>query len=473
MRRFALLLVLLFASFSIFSTACGDDTGTTDDGGGGTDGTILDGSNDGGGPGFDGTLGDGGTIGDGGGSDAFLFGDGNPNCTPLAGACKSSVDCCSGNCANGACQPPPCTADNATCSNNGQCCSGTCTNGTCTPLNTTCETLGNPCTSGAQCCSGFCSAGICAQPSYCGQNGDICAQDGDCCGGLCNKVNNAPFGTCGQPKSGGCTIDGMLCSSGADGGVIYVPDSGLPQCGGSCCSRACAPYGNTSVLICQPASGCHPIGDICVNDSDCCGGNDPKSGYQCIKSGNDPVGTCGQGNSCKPNGDICRLQSNQCNATDNCCSGNVQQNDTCHQDNLGVPRCSYAGDAGCTPSNGTCASSADCCNLNPCVPDGDGGFTCYPGSCVPTNGVCTNDADCCPGGHCYIQNGKTSGTCEAPDGGTPPGDGGSPGDGGGSDGGTPSDAGGPCASYGQTCTVSSDCCNGIPCTNGRCLVPVN
>jgi hypothetical protein len=210
------------------------------------------------------------------------------------------------------------------------------------------------------------------------------------------------------------------------------------------------------VLICQPASGCHPVGDLCTKDTDCCGGQGQNPTEKCNKANaNDPVGVCSNPSGCKPNGDICRLQTNQCNATDDCCSGNVQQFDTCKQDALGVPRCSYAGDAGCISVDaGTqCASSADCCNLNPCVPDGDGGFTCYPQTCVPTNGVCTTDSDCCPGGHCFIAGDQTSGTCQPP----------------------AQDAGadGGCAFYGQTCTTSSDCCNGVPCTNGRCEVTIN
>ena len=455
MRRSALLLlVLLVAGLLALPVACGGDNGVGDDGG--TDGTLTDGN----------PSSDGGPSTDGnGGNDSSLFGDGNPNCTPLGLTCKTPSDCCSGNCANGACQPPVCTSDNKACTTNAQCCSGTCgANGTCTPLSNACKTLGNACSSGTECCSSFCANGICSQPSYCGQNGDICSTGGDCCGGVCTKQQNQQFGLCGQPSSGGCTMDGMLCGgTTGDGGVVYT-DGGLPQCGGNCCSRDCAPWGATKILICQPASGCKPVGDLCTSDNDCCGGlggGKKDAGVTtCIKNGN--VGVCSNPTGCKPNGDICRLQSNQCNATDNCCSGNVQQDDTCHQDNLGVPRCSYAGDAGCTPSNGSCSTSADCCNLNPCVPNGDGGFTCYPGACVPVTGSCTTDGDCCPGGHCY--SGKCSPNNPS-DGGTPQQDGGS------TDSGTPQDAG--CSLYGQTCTQASDCCNNIPCTNGRCVVPVN
>jgi hypothetical protein len=162
----------------------------------------------------------------------------------------------------------------------------------------------------------------------------------------------------------------------------------------------------------------------------------------CNKGGGDPVGTCSNPTGCKPNGDICRLQTNQCNATDNCCSGNVQQYDTCKQDNLGVPRCSNPADAGCIPTSGACATSADCCNLNPCVNGKCGG------GCVTCGNACTTTADCCAGGLC-----GTSGVCECPDGGS-------------------------CASYGQECGDGGlPCCNNVPCNliSGvyRCEVPVN
>ncbi len=446
-KRILLLLAALGCSAAIAFSCGGDNNGNGD-----------------GGP--DGTIGDGAPLGDGGcWTNCGDASDGG-SCTNLGNACKQSSECCSGNCLLGACQPPTCTSDNGTCATNADCCSGICgSNKTCTPLNNTCKTLGNACTANGDCCSQFCENKICAQPSYCGQNGDICKTGLDCCGGICTVLSGHLFGTCSQPPQSGAqcsAIDGVVCASTQNGGDAGFLDSGIPACGGACCSRDCAPWGATQVLICQPASGCHPVGDICTKDTDCCGGlplnNQPPSPPGvCNKANpNDPVGVCSNPSGCKPNGDICRLQTNQCNATDNCCSGNVQQNDTCHQDSLGVPRCSYAGDAGCIPVDaGTqCASSADCCNLNPCVPIGDGGFTCYPQNCVPTNGVCTTDSDCCPGGHCYIPGGQTSGTC------TPP----------------TTDAGtdGGCTSfYGQTCTTAADCCNGIPCTNGRCVVPVN
>ena len=466
-RRLIVLGVLLGAGLAMAVASCGgDDNG---------DGGPVDGQ------------GQDQTVSDGGGNKDVVndvqggFCNDSGTCLCLGGKCTNNSECCSNNCYQGSCQPPPCTADYASCSSNAQCCGGQCGStdagaSTCVPLSTTCSTLGNPCNpadgGNVTCCSHFCGPlGFCAQPSYCGQTGDVCASAADCCGGICTKpTTTSLYGLCAQPPSGGaqCSqVDGVVCASTnpvADGGIVYT-DSGIPQCGGDCCSRSCAPYGPTSVLICQPASGCHPVGDLCYKDDDCCGGQGggkKDAGVTvCLNATDGGPGVCSNPTGCKPNGDICRLQTNQCNATDVCCSGNVQQFDTCHQDNLGVPRCSYAGDAGCIPVDaGTqCSSSADCCNLNPCVSDGDGGFTCYPQACVPTTGPCTTDSDCCVGGHCYIPGGKTTGTCQPL-----------------SDGGTP-DSGPPCALYGQLCTVDdagvSNCCNGVPCTNGRCQTVVN
>jgi hypothetical protein len=180
----------------------------------------------------------------------------------------------------------------------------------------------------------------------------------------------------------------------------------------------------------------------------------------CNKSNpSDPLGVCGNPMGCKPDGDICRLQSNQCNATDNCCSGNVQQKDTCRQDALGVPRCSYAKGSACVAAGGGCASSADCCNLFPCVPNPSGAppFVCGATACIPNAGACSTDADCCDGSHC------TSGSCVGPTGSS----GGS--DGGGSASGDGGSTGTNCAFYGQVCTVDGDCCNGVPCSGGHCV----
>jgi hypothetical protein len=164
---------------------------------------------------------------------------------------------------------------------------------------------------------------------------------------------------------------------------------------------------------------------------------------------------------CKPDGDVCKLKTMSCNASCDCCAGNCENEDTCHQDILGVPRCSGAT---CVPSDGACASDADCCNLSPCVPNPiDGGtppYVCFPSACVPACGPCTVDADCCVGEQCVLAVGSAMGFC-GPCGGGP--------DGGTGDGGLEGDGGMPCVLYGQLCTAGSDCCGGVPCTNGRCV----
>jgi hypothetical protein len=289
-------------------------------------------------------------------------------------------------------------------------------------------------------------------------------------------------------------VDGVLCGgTSADGGVVYK-DGGLPSCGGGCCSRACAPFGPTGVLVCQPASGCHVVGDLCTQDSDCCGsagiGGAGAGNITCTFSGDGGMGglgVCRNPISCKPDGDVCKLKTMSCNASCDCCSGNCETMDTCKQDNVGVPRCAPAT---CVPAGGGCASSASCCNHLPCIPNpnagdagGDAGtsrFICGTASCVPTCGGCTNNADCCPGSSCVMQPGSAAGICGPCNGNPPPADGGtSSSSGGSSSGGSSSSSGGPpppsdagkvCSLYGQACVSSSDCCNNIPCSGGYCIV---
>jgi hypothetical protein len=348
-------------------------------------------------------------------------------------------------------------------------------------LNPNCETLGLACSQDSQCCSGRCAGGTCQPSSFCNQQGDICAQNNDCCSGNCVIPQNQNVGTCGTPTGGAANCkmpDGTLCAGvnlGPDGGII-LQDGGIPSCGGACCSRSCAPYGPTGILVCQPASGCHPVGDLCQKDDDCCGaagilGGSMKPVTCNVTDGG--IGICTNPMGCKPNGDVCKLMTTTCNSSCDCCAGNCEVKDTCHQDNVGVPRCS---NSQCQDAGASCASSADCCNGNPCIPNPDGGqppYFCYPGVCVPNCGTCTNNADCCPGESCN-QVTHVCDPCGGPDGGGN--------DGGLSDGEPPppdasADAPPPppdggCASFGQVCQVSSDCCNGVPCTNGRCEYPI-
>ncbi len=419
-------------------------------------------------------------------------------CKAAGGSCTIPQDCCTFVCDNGACGATQCTTDNQACTTSAQCCSGACsTGGTCTPLSTACKTSGNACTAHAQCCSKVCSNGACAVGgSFCTQNGDACASDFECCGGLCTKAQGATLGLCKQPSAPGttgCTVAGEVCGAGAAGDGGTVNASGLPTCGGNCCSRACAPY-KTGVLICQPPSGCRPTGEICRGDSDCCGfgGVQGSTGVgNCSKANaSDPVGRCDNGNACRPAGAICKLATMSCNAENNCCAGNVNKNPlVCQQDILGIPRCTMKGEAcsdGGSKSGQVCATSADCCGL-PCVPNpsftvgGTGSAFVCGGVCSGTGATCSTGADCCPGLPCVTPPGSSRGTCGGSSnppptdaGVTHPPDGETPMD----DGAVISvpDAGPPpgsCADYGQVCTTSADCCADVPCSSGRCVIIVN
>jgi hypothetical protein len=375
-------------------------------------------------------------------------------CGEAGEPCAVGPDCCTFSCVGGQCSALQCTADGDICAADGECCGGSCPAGLCEPLGDGCLTSGNPCSDNSDCCSDFCQDGLCSAPSYCTQNDDICTSDFQCCSGDCEIAQGALFGTCDTVDAtgdGGCLSAGEVCGEGAS------------------CSRACFPYGPTGVLICQPPSGCRPTGEVCANDTDCCGSetlpDGRESGIVCNKVDGNPLGRCDMGNSCTPAGGICRLQALECNANANCCAGNVLQFDTCKQDNLGIPRCLIA-EIDCTNPEDfvgdECATSADCCGL-PCVPNPNGNdppLVCL-GECVPSGGTCTTSADCCSGIPCIIPPGSTEGLCQPDD---PTGAGGAGGGGGVGGGDTE------CAEYGQACDDATDCCNTVPCTNGFCIV---
>jgi hypothetical protein len=487
---------IAFAALCGYAVGCGSDPTAISAGDGGRlpDATAVDAP----GGGDDVSVFPGDDSGSPGSPDASLTpmvfgggGGGTPgSCLGLGAGCSTAADCCSGDCTGGACTYPACTSDHGACTSNGNCCSQSCVNGACGSLNTTCKTLGNQCTTGADCCSNLCSAGTCQASSFCGQGGDSCATSADCCTQTCTIAAGATLGTCGASPPGGpanCgVVDGQLCGGSAPDGGVVLNGSGLPSCGGPCCSRSCAPWGPTGVLVCQPASGCHVVGDLCTQDSDCCGsaglpGGSGK-GVTCVITAPATVGVCRNPMGCKPDGDVCKLKTMSCNSSCDCCSGNCETQDTCKQDNMGVPRCAAAQ---CVDVGGACATSANCCSGMPCVPNPvDGGtpqFVCSGTACVSACGACTDNADCCSGTSCVVAPGSTHGICGPCGGGTgndggpggPGGDGGGTGspDGGGGSGAPDAGGSGPtCALYGQLCTTASQCCNNVPC-DGRCEYP--
>jgi hypothetical protein len=405
-----------------------------------------------------------------------LYPDGGPACGLAGASCRSAADCCGLGCVSGKCAAVACLSDGTSCASGGQCCSTICgAGGTCSPLNTTCKTAGNACMSGAECCNGTCNASHqCASPgevSYCSQVGDICRADGECCTGVCIVAAGALAGTCAIISTS-CQIDGTVC----DG------------CG-SCCSHFCGPYGAGGPKICQPASGCHVQGDLCRQDSDCCGGDVTSGlpGAGLIKCELDPVygsriGTCGGPrasncpngtptckNSCNPEGDICHFtdtavcQGATTSKRDDCCAC-ISSKECCQLDPTGIPRCNAL--AACVLVGGNCSFSGECCNHAPCLPDPATGRLTCGSTCARLGEECTTNGDCCTGMLCQVSPGSLAGTCFipppplVPDAGVPEPDAGVPEVGG-------TDAAPPiCAYYGQACSVSTPCCAGTSCVNG-------
>jgi len=323
-------------------------------------------------------------------------------------------------------------------------------------LSLACKTSGNACSAGSECCSGLCSEGACRlASSFCTQSGDVCARDAECCTGACTIAAGATVGSCAAPPAGatncGGGVDGSLCNG----------------CG-QCCSRLCAPFGDSGIDVCQPASGCHVNGDLCREDRDCCGATGtglPGDGnVTCEKDPGRDVGICRNPTGCSPQGNVCHFQDYACSISssrNNCC-GATGNSGACQLDALGVPRCN--GLDACRAAGDTCASAMDCCDGRPCVPDGAGQLRCssseVANACITSGGGCSINGDCCTGVLCELLPGSSQGTCGAPPPGTdtPPGT-------------PPAEPSYACAVYGQRCTATSDCCGGVPCSGGLCVYP--
>jgi hypothetical protein len=315
----------------------------------------------------------------------------------------------------------------------------------CQPLNPACRTAGNPCTANTECCSRYCSNGTCQLgASWCIQTGDACTQAESCCTGDCVVAAGATVGTCAALNTGA-----TYCQDGVDGTVCEGCNA--------CCSRLCTPYGPSGVHVCQPASGCHVNGDLCRQDSDCCGaagsGLPGDGNVTCQKEAGKAIGACRNPTGCNPQSNVCHYQDYACSISSarNDCCGATGNSGVCQLDTLGVPRCN--GLTACVPAGGICSSAMDCCDGVPCVPDPSGVLRCMvpPDAgkvCVPPGGACTIDGDCCVGTTCIKEVGAAQGICGNV---TPP-----------------PDAGVPCAEYGQLCTTDTDCCNQVSCYNGIC-----
>ena len=249
-------------------------------------------------------------------------------CKTAGGSCTNANDCCNFDCVNGTCGSAQCISDGQACTaGSTPCCSGpsACQSGTCAQLGVGCHTAGNACSSNADCCSGTCDTTTmtCAAPStisFCGQTNDICFKDADCCTGVCGAAGSTGAGTCQAIPSSTCTVDGLKCN-----GCSTSP---------ACCSSYCGAYGNSGATICQPAGGCRILGDLCRQNSDCCGGDQTA----CTLEGAGDVvcnifdtkrglGTCGA-----PSGTNCPSPAVCTNASEPGCSNSacIPEGDVCH-----------------------------------------------------------------------------------------------------------------------------------------------
>jgi len=426
--------------------------------------------------GMAGTTGVGGMAGAGGaagaGGMAGMAGTGGSSIGSCAGpgaTCAVATDCCNFQCTQGVCaSAPSCIADNQGCTSSASCCSGACNAGTCRPLNNTCATSGNPCGPDAgatpPCCSGLCTNGKCALgASWCIQPGDVCGRDTDCCTGWCQRATGATVGVCKEPGTtgaGSCQHDGVICNG----------------CG-SCCSKICAPWPLSGIDVCQPGLGCKILNSLCTSAAECCGGSTGEVTCNPVTGPTDiSIGVCAQNHGNQVPGGICKLPGgNACtNAQSDCDCPVSPKVQCCAFDRLGLPRCLGSGtcssDGGtgvykgsdpscCRKAGDTCSTSAECCNLAPCVPDSTGTYRCLTSTtdggpaCVRSGNTCTATGDCCAGLICFIEVGAPSGTCVPP---RP----------------TGGDGGIICGLLGQNCNSDTPCCNNVPCmyapTNTPC-----
>jgi len=374
-------------------------------------------------------------------------------CLTAGAACNDGLDCCTGRCgADKKCSDQQCLDTNAVCTANGDCCTGNCANGTCAviPGAGSCRVVGQACGGGGQepCCSTNCQNGFCKAAYSCRPTNDLCFNAVDCCSGLCSKNDGSP-GYCILP-SGGCTQEGIPCSSGTN-----------------CCTRVCADPG-TGAKVCLPATGCRMTGNTCVDHQSCCGGGtNPNGDVTCdFESASDLFGRCGNGQSCNPAGNICSYKLNypdggskQINAANNCCTTWKGKNgDACKLDTSGIPRCfggqtddcpnGYTGSSPCCIAEGeVCQFKDQCCNGVPCVADEQGVLRCTGSSCIPLGASCTQGGAGCCAGQCLAAGELGGSVCQIP-----------------------SDAGVACKSNGSGCAAGAECCS-LTCSGGVCLTP--
>jgi hypothetical protein len=304
-----------------------------------------------------------------------------PGCTPNAGTCSVSGDCCDGFCVNNACAL--CLPDgNNTCTADAQCCNGICSNGTCTSQ---CLPSGARCTagSGTPCCSPYGCANLGTELGYrcadtsgsCGVGGSACSGNTQCCSGLCS---NSKCALCLPNENTTCTTDAMCCS----GSCVDTNANGTPD-------------------TCKPQ--CVPQGGICTVSGDCCNGNVCAGTNGGLNAGTceAPTATCANTNEscatlpCCNTAQVCDAATLLCHDPVQACS-NVSQGcaTTACCPNLGLScvetTCSQPYTTDCVAEGGTLVNNVSCGSPNATTP-----CTCEVATCNALGAGCSAASPCC------------------------------------------------------------------------------
>jgi hypothetical protein len=254
------------------------------------------------------------------------------------------------------------------------CCTANCLNGVCT-MTVACDLPGEHCTVNTDCCTGNCTNGTCGE-KRCAGIGQTCAAANDCCSTICGANHQCqevpPVANTGTSST--CKTLGEACASGS-----------------ACCSTDC--QGG----VCVQQAPCHANGDICHQNSDCCG--------NVCSAAAGGVGRCEFITGAGAGG--CIQDGNPCpSGGSNCCSR------ICTDIGFGVPVCQLAG--GCRLTGDYCTNVNQCCGggMNPngtvqCrdAPNGrcDEGQACQPvgnicgAHVLPGGGSINAPQDCCDG----------------------------------------------------------------------------
>ena len=112
-----------------------------------------------------------------------------------------------------------------------------------------------------------CRDGICSPaPSFCAQEGDACSTDPRLLRRSCAKAAGGarPRAASSRRRARAITTAGTVCTGA-------TTEARCRLHGGDWLQQVVPSFAASGVLQCQPPTGCHPTGELCQQDSDCCG----------------------------------------------------------------------------------------------------------------------------------------------------------------------------------------------------------